>query len=74
MCIRDRDGIMQFSNESVDNLRYAINWCIKYNMVQQAYTLGQESIITILCEKMKAVNPFAPTEEKEFRSYIARCV
>lgn len=40
-------------------------------MVQQAYTLGQESIITILCEKMKAVNPFAPTEEKEFRSYIA---
>lgn len=66
-----KDGIMQFSNESIDNLRYAINWCIKYNMVQQAYTLGQESIITILCEKMKAVNPFAPTEEKGFRNYIA---
>lgn len=65
------DGIKHFSYESIDNLRYAIDWCIKYNMVQQAYTLGQESTITILCEKMKPVNPFAPTEEREFRDYIA---
>lgn len=64
-----KDGIMQFSDDSIENLRHAINWCIKYDMIQQAYTLGQESIITILCERMKTVNPFV--EEREFRDYIA---
>lgn len=66
-------GISQFSDETHDNLICAINWCIKYNMIQQAYTLGQESLITILCKKMDAVNPYHGNKagERNFRDYIA---
>lgn len=31
----------------------AIQWCLDHNMIQQAYTLGQEHIISILCGRFQ---------------------
>lgn len=58
-----------FKVNSYDNLRHAIKWCIDYKMPQQAYTLTQESIITILCDRLKAFNPF--TKERKYRDFIS---
>ena len=44
--------ISNFSNYfNMKNGEIAINWCIEHNLIQQAYTLGQEHIISILCDK-----------------------
>ncbi len=56
--------------ESFDNLRKAIEWCKHYDLVQQGYTLCQESIITFLCNKFPQINPYKDKgAEKAYRMY-----
>lgn len=69
-----------FGINGAQNLRAAIEWCIQYGMTQQGYTLCQESIITLLCEHFKDLNPFADADKKEdekvlaFRKYMGSVV
>lgn len=69
-----------FGINGAQNLRAAIEWCIQYGMTQQGYTLCQESIITLLCEHFKDLNPFADVDKKEdekvlaFRKYMGSVV
>ena len=49
--------IADFSSESFGNLVHAIKWCERYGMIQQGYTLCQESIVTYLCQKFADMNP-----------------
>ena len=63
-----------FGTNGAHTLRAAIEWCIQYGMTQQGYTLCQESIITLLCEHFKDLNPFADKEDKKisnFRDYMS---
>ncbi len=58
--------------ESFDNLRKAIEWCKHYDLVQQGYTLCQESIITFLCNKFPQINPYidkGKDGDKTYRNY-----
>ena len=69
--------LKDFGVNDAQNLRAAVEWCIQYGMTQQGYTLCQESIITLLCEHFKDVNPFAEADMKEddkvlaFRDYMS---
>ncbi len=40
-------------NKNEQRLKATINWCASYGMTQQAYTLAQESLITILCKRFE---------------------
>lgn len=59
-----------FSCNNMDNLKQAIDWCMEFGMVQQAYTLAQETIITIVCDKLKSINPY-PENSKKAREYVS---
>lgn len=52
-----------------DKLKAAINWCAAYGMTQQAYTLGQESLITILLNRFKDI--FADMNKRYARDYLS---
>ena len=54
---RVREEISDFSRNSLDNLVRAIKWCERYGMFQQGYTLCQESIVTLLCQRFADMNP-----------------
>lgn len=61
------------------NLEHAINWCIRYQMIQQGYTLGQETIITLLYEELKDFNPYisngnSTNPSKDFRTYLSSLI
>lgn len=65
-----------FGVNGAQNLKAAIEWCIQYGMTQQGYTLCQESIITLLCEHFKDLNPFADADKEDkkisnFRDYMS---
>ncbi len=53
------EDIKYFVSEDSDkNIRAAIDWAVKYNLTQQAYTLGQEYIITLICNILIEKNPY----------------
>lgn len=58
-----------YSADSLDNLRLAIDWCLKNGLVQQAYTLAQETIVTVVCDKLKDFSPFSSA--RAYRDYIS---
>ena len=63
--------IAGFSRDSFDNLAYAIKWCERYGMFQQGYTLCQESIVTLLCQRFADLNPCegkGKTEKERIKS------
>lgn len=63
--------ISPFQANSIQNIKEAIRWCIRFHMIQQAYTLTQEGIITILCNTFADINPFTGKKrEREFRDYL----
>lgn len=63
--------ISPFQANNINNIKEAIHWCIRFQMVQQAYTLTQEGIITILCENFADINPFkGENRKREYRDYI----
>jgi CRISPR-associated Csx2 family protein len=62
--------------DSLDNVKAAIEWAIRYKMIPQAYTMGQEYIITLVAEKLSSRNPFNDLENpkknsKHFREFIS---
>lgn len=67
-----KDFVAEDSNK---NIEAAIEWAVKYKMLPQAYTLGQEYIISLLCEQMKDKNPFTDKKKTEnrrnFRMYLS---
>lgn len=65
---------------SYRKIEAAINWCIRYKMFQQAYTLGREYILTRLYDLYKSKNPYLEDgcnkqkrkeTEKYFREYLS---
>lgn len=44
------------------NLRGVVKWCEDYAMVQQAFTLCQEGLVTLACERIE--NPLTGDEER----------
>lgn len=64
-----------FSKNSENNIIEAIKWAYNYNMIPQAYTMGQEYIISLVCSKFREYNFYQgiPTKdsERKFREYIA---
>jgi len=51
------EDLSDFSSEETDlNIEAAINWALKYNLIQQAYTLGQEYIISRVCILLSKYN------------------
>jgi CRISPR-associated Csx2 family protein len=43
----------EFKNNDKYNGLKAVGWCIDHNLIQQGYTILQESIITIVCKEME---------------------
>ena len=68
--------IDDFQQNDLINIIRAIEWCKQYKLIQAAYTLGQEGIITLLAQKMNN-NNFYLTEndgknaDRQFRDYIS---
>ena len=60
-----------YSPNSLDNLKSALLWCKKYRLIQQGYTLCQESIVTLMCEKFDRYNPY-PSDTREERRISRR--
>lgn len=44
--------------KSKRNIISALKWCKKYGLVQQGYTLCQEGLITVVCDKFSDLNPY----------------
>lgn len=55
------------------NLLNVVDWCKEYNLVQQGYTLCQETILTIVCDSID--NPFSDKNDKDnylnFRNFVS---
>lgn len=53
MLNRINDKISSFKPEPSDeNIKVAISWAFEYGMIQQAYTLGQEYIISCVAKNL----------------------
>ena len=70
--------LVEFGKDATANLKAAIDWCLSYGLTQQAYTLAQESILTILCDRFKDLKnniTFYSTskteQEREFRKFFS---
>lgn len=50
---------------SYKNVEAAINWSVKYKMLPQAYTMGQEYIVSLLFDNFKEKNPFHSKKKQE---------
>jgi len=55
--------------ESNENIKAAIDWAINYDMLPQAYTMGQEYIVSIVVNVLSNKKPDA-MDDKDFRMYI----
>lgn len=61
------EKIKEFRNDySKENGETAIQWCLDHNLVQQAYTLGQEHIISIICDRFEL--NYRKKDDREFVS------
>lgn len=67
---RITEAIEVFHPSSFENLIQSINWCKRYNLIQQGFTLCQESIITFLCDKFAEKNPYK-NDIRKYRDYWA---
>jgi CRISPR-associated Csx2 family protein len=66
------ESIKEFVPEdSDDNIKAAINWAFKYDMLVQAYTLSQEYIISLVCNMLADKNPYLSEKEKKFRIFVS---
>ena len=62
-----KSEFMSYSQTSLRNIIYTLQWCKKYGLVQQGYTLCQEGIVTLFVEHYKSLVTFP--KQKEFRNY-----
>lgn len=53
------------SEKSKRNIISALRWCKKYGLVQQGYTLCQEGLITVVCDKFSDLNPYTNEEKND---------
>lgn len=53
-----------FRQKSTENIVEALNWCKKYSLVQQGYTLCQEGLVTCLCERYDMLNTCYAEDKK----------
>lgn len=68
-----KENLNAFKGEDTEeNVHAAVQWAARYGMLQQAYTLGQEFIITKVCGLLKEYNPYSDDKrgQKNFRLYI----
>lgn len=52
------EAIQPFEANSMNNIIAALKWCKRFWLVQQGYTLCQEGLITMVCEKFANLNPY----------------
>lgn len=52
------EAIRPFKANSMNNIIAALKWCKRFRLVQQGYTLCQEGLITMVCEKFANLNPY----------------
>lgn len=66
-----KDEAVPFAGQTTDNIiRQAILRCKKYGLIQQGYTMCQEGIVTIVCEKFAALNPYTKgSRSKDYKKY-----
>ncbi len=58
--------------DSYQNVEAAIMWAKKYKMILPCYTMGQEYLITRLCDICSSSNPFDGKDaDKSFRSLVS---
>ncbi|MCQ2211583.1 MAG: TIGR02221 family CRISPR-associated protein [Paludibacteraceae bacterium] len=70
------DKLAMFSeNDSEANIKASIYWAIEYDMIPQAYTLGQEYILSLLYNKYKDRNFYNEENPKQnvikFRTFLS---
>lgn len=68
-----KENLNAFKGEDTEeNVKAAVQWAARYGMLQQAYTLGQEFIITKVCGLLEEYNPYSDDKrgQKNFRLYI----
>ena len=53
-----REAIQPFEANSMNNIIAALKWCKQFRLVQQGYTLCQEGLITMVCERFANLNPY----------------
>lgn len=65
------DAIIPFGKDTIDNLRSSLIWCKRYKLIQQGYTLCQESIITYVCMQLSDLNPYKEEKggDRRYRDY-----
>ncbi len=65
-----KDEAVPFAGKKTDNIREAVLRCKKYGLIQQGYTMCQEGIVTIICDKFSDLNPFTEGKRNEnYRKY-----
>ena len=66
-------AISPFGQNTMDNLLYALDWCKRYHLIQQGYTLCQEGIVSYVCKHLADINPCVDSKNKdaarEYRDY-----
>lgn len=68
-----KENLSSFKGEDTeDNIAAAVQWAARYGMLQQAYTLGQEFIISKVCGLLQEDNPYDKDKrgQKLFRLYV----
>ena len=61
-------SLSEFKVKSTDNIVSALKWCKQFKLVQQGYTLCQEGLVTIVCERLASLNPYSGNVKK-YRDY-----
>ncbi|MHA1401679.1 MAG: TIGR02221 family CRISPR-associated protein [Candidatus Heimdallarchaeaceae archaeon] len=57
--------IRVFENESIENGYKAVEWCLEHNLIQQAYTLLQENMITEIVVKYYGIEEMRDYDKRE---------
>ena len=60
-------SLSDFKVKSNDNIVSALKWCKQFKLVQQGYTLCQEGLVTIICDRLASLNPY--DKAKKYRDY-----
>jgi CRISPR-associated Csx2 family protein len=62
------DKIKDFNNNDIENGYAAVEWCIEHNLIQQAYTILQETMITEIVAKHFGESEIANRDKRELVS------
>lgn len=68
-----KENLSAFKGEDTEeNIAAAVQWAARYGMLQQAYTLGQELVITKVCGLLHEYNPYNNDKrgQKNFRLFV----